>query len=77
MLELAFDGITSLSVKPIRMITVLGFFIAVISFIGVIWGDCYCFYGESSSRMGINYLYNLFLEWYSVAGFGSNWRIYR
>lgn len=37
MLDLAFDGITSLSVKPIRMITSLGFLIAAISFIGVIW----------------------------------------
>lgn len=37
MLELAFNGITSLSVKPIQMITSLGFIIAVISFIGVIW----------------------------------------
>ena len=37
MLELAFDGITSLSVKPIHIITSLGFIIAVISFIGVIW----------------------------------------
>lgn len=37
MLELAFDGITSLSVKPIRLITSIGFIIALISFIGVIW----------------------------------------
>lgn len=37
MLALAFDGITSLSVKPIRMITGLGFIIAIISFIGIIW----------------------------------------
>lgn len=37
MLALAFDGITSLSIKPIRMITGLGGFIAVLSFIGVIW----------------------------------------
>lgn len=37
MLALAFDGITSLSIKPIRMITVLGFFIALLSFIGIIW----------------------------------------
>lgn len=37
MLELAFDGVTSLSVKPIRMITMLGFLIAIISFIAVIW----------------------------------------
>ena len=37
MLALAFDGITSLSVKPIRLITGFGAFISVISFIGVIW----------------------------------------
>lgn len=37
MLELAFDGITSLSVKPIHVITSLGFVIACVSFIGVIW----------------------------------------
>lgn len=37
MLALAFDGITSLSVKPIRMITTFGLFISLLSFIGVIW----------------------------------------
>lgn len=37
MLALAFDGITSLSVKPIKMITELGIFIAILSFLGVIW----------------------------------------
>lgn len=37
MLGLAFDGITSLSIKPIHMITGLGLFIAILSFIGVIW----------------------------------------
>ncbi len=37
MLSLAFNGITSLSVKPIRMITGLGIIIAVISFIAIIW----------------------------------------
>lgn len=47
MLELAFDGITSLSVKPIRMITSLGFLIAVISFIGVIWGIITAFMGQT------------------------------
>lgn len=47
MLELAFDGITSLSVKPIRMITSLGFIVAVISFIGVIWTIVTAFVGNS------------------------------
>jgi glycosyltransferase involved in cell wall biosynthesis len=37
MLSLAFDGITSLSVKPIRLITGFGVVVALISFIGVIW----------------------------------------
>ena len=37
MLALAFDGITSLSIKPMRMITGLGMIIAILSFIGVIW----------------------------------------
>lgn len=37
MLALAFDGITSLSVKPIRIITGLGFFISLISVIGILW----------------------------------------
>ena len=37
MLALAFDGITSLSIKPIRMITGLGVLIAFLSFLGVIW----------------------------------------
>ena len=37
MLALAFDGITSLSVKPIRLITGLGCFVAVLSFVGILW----------------------------------------
>ena len=37
MINLAIDGITSLSVKPLRMITVLGMIVAFVSFVGVIW----------------------------------------
>ena len=37
MLALAFDGITSLSVKPIRLITAFGLIISVLSVIGIIW----------------------------------------
>ena len=37
MLALAFDGITSLSIKPIRLITEIGMLIALLSFIGVVW----------------------------------------
>ena len=37
MLGLAFDGITSLSIKPIRMIAALGMIVSLISFIGIIY----------------------------------------
>lgn len=37
MLSLAVDGVTSLSVKPLRLITGFGVIVALISFIGCIW----------------------------------------
>ena len=37
LLALAFDGITSLSIKPIKMIIGMGVIVAFISFIGIIW----------------------------------------
>lgn len=37
MLALAFDGITSLSIRPLSMITSFGLIISLISFIAVIW----------------------------------------
>lgn len=37
MLSLAFDGITSLSIKPIRIITALGIIVALLSVAGIIW----------------------------------------
>ena len=49
MLTLAFDGITSLSVKPIRMITLLGILVAVLSFIGIIWAVVGNFMGQTVS----------------------------
>lgn len=47
MLALAFDGITSLSVKPIHMITGLGCGIALLSFIGVVWSVVVAIMGKS------------------------------
>ena len=49
MLALAFDGITSLSVKPIRMITTAGILIAFLSFIGVIWAVVGALLGKTVS----------------------------
>lgn len=37
MLALAFDGITSLSIKPIRYISMAGIFFSIISVIGIMW----------------------------------------
>lgn len=37
MLSLALDGITSLSIKPLRLIMLLGVIVSMISFIGAIW----------------------------------------
>ncbi len=47
MLALAFDGITSLSVKPIRMVFFAGLFIMLLSFIGIIWAVIAAFMGKS------------------------------
>ena len=37
MINFAIDGITSLSIKPIRIITSFGFIVSLLGFIGVIW----------------------------------------
>ncbi len=37
MIALAVDGITSLSVKPLRLITGFGVIVAMLSFVGVLW----------------------------------------
>lgn len=47
MFSLAADGVTSLSVKPLRMITSLGLIISVISFIGTIWAVIMHFLGST------------------------------
>lgn len=47
MLTLAFDGITSLSVRPIRIITGFGAIVAVAGFIGVIWAIVKALLGQT------------------------------
>lgn len=49
MLGLALDGITSLSVKPLRMISALGVVISIISFIAVIWAVVSALIGNTVS----------------------------
>lgn len=48
MLALAFDGITSLSVKPIRLITSFGLLVASLSFIGILWAVIGALVGETA-----------------------------
>lgn len=47
MLALAFDGITSLSIKPIRLITAFGVGVAFLSFIGIVWSVVIALLGKS------------------------------
>lgn len=47
MLHLAFEGITSLGVRPLHLITGLGIGIAILSFIGVIWSVAVALLGNS------------------------------
>ena len=47
MLTLAIDGITSLSIKPIRIITGIGVFVALVSFIGVVYSILTFFFGKT------------------------------
>lgn len=47
MLKLAFDGITSLSVRPIHLITSLGLVITLLSFVGILWAVISYFSGST------------------------------
>lgn len=47
MLSLALDGITSLSTKPLRLITGLGIAVALLSFAGIIWSFVRYFSGRT------------------------------
>lgn len=47
MLSFAFEGITSLSVKPLHIIVALGCFVAFLSFCGVIWSVAMSVFGKT------------------------------
>lgn len=49
MLALAFDGMTSLSIKPLRIITFLGLLLSFFSFLGIIWAIFTHVFGNSVS----------------------------
>lgn len=47
MIALAFDGITSLSIKPIRLIMAFGLVVALVSFLGAVWSVVRYFQGAT------------------------------
>lgn len=47
MFALAFEGITSMSTRPIHIIASLGILISSLSFIGIIWAICSYFMGKT------------------------------
>lgn len=49
MLSLAFNGITSLSIRPLQMITCMGILISLLSFIGVFWSILVYLQGKTVS----------------------------
>lgn len=49
MISFAFDGITSLSVKPIKLITWLGFIFSIVSFIAIVFSFIQYFLGNTIS----------------------------
>ena len=59
MLSLAFDGITSLSNKPIRLITGIGMLFSLVSFIGVVWAVVLAFMGSTVAGWSSTHLHCL------------------
>ena len=61
MIALAINGITSLSIKPIRIITMFGFAVSLISFVMIIWSLCSFFTGNTVSGWASTMIVILFM----------------
>lgn len=61
MIALAVNGITSLSIKPIRIITMFGFAVSLISFVMIIWSLCSFFTGNTVSGWASTMIVILFM----------------
>ena len=77
MLSLAFDGITSLSIKPIRFITGFGVIVALISFIGVIWAMVEAILGLTVSGWASDDQHYLLCVRRAADLPGRDWRVHR
>lgn len=56
MLKLAFDGITSLSVKPMHLITTFGIIIMLLSLVGIVWSIIAFLIGNSVAGWASTFL---------------------
>lgn len=61
MLSLAWDGITSLTIKPIHIISAIGMLISFIGFIGIIWAIVVTLTGNGATGWGSTICIILFL----------------
>jgi len=54
MLQLAFDGITSMSIKPISFITEMGIVVGLVGFVGIIWATVMALLGSTTAGWASN-----------------------
>ena len=76
MLALAGDGITSLSIKPLRLIMSFGVIVALLSFVGVIWAIVAALAGRAG-RLGEHDVHHLLCQRRAAYLHGHNRRIHR
>lgn len=77
MLALAFDGITSLSVKPIRIITFMGVGISVLAFILILYVLISYFMGNVVPGWSSSLIAICFIGGIQLISLGGYWGIYR
>lgn len=70
MLALAFDGITSLSIKPIRIIAGFGAFVAGLSFVGIVWAVVMSLLGNTVGGWSSTVCIVCFLSGIQLLSFG-------
>lgn len=76
MLALAFDGITSLSVRPISIITGAGCVVSLIGFVGIIWAIITAILGNAVPGWASIVCIVCFLGGIQLLSLGVIWRIY-
>lgn len=70
MMTLAIDGITSLSTRPIRMITIAGFLVSIVSFLMIIWSIIEWFMGRTVPGYATTLVVSLFMGGLTIFSLG-------